>query len=150
MGYTIKEIELASKLSFGSYSRSLELLEIGINEVRENVLAFLIATLKNDYAEMVLLSRNMGSKTDKDKLRHFLFFMNAWFRDLMKIKYSNYAHLANYDMKDRLEKFNKNYPGADIFNIITELEESDRLLSQNIQPQLVLANLSIKLRTLLT
>ena len=44
----------------------------------------------------------------------------------------------------------KNYPHADIFNIITELEESDRLLSQNVQPQLVLVNLSIKLRTLLT
>ena len=80
LGYTIKEIELASKLSFGSYSRSLELLEIGINDIRETVLAFLIATLKNDFAEMVLISRNMGSKADKDKLRHFLFFMNAWFR----------------------------------------------------------------------
>jgi DNA polymerase-3 subunit delta' len=149
-GYSMKEIELASKLSFGSYTRSLELLEMGINEIRETVLAYLIATLKNDYAEMVLISRNMGTKSDKDKLRHFLFFMNAWFRDLMKIKYSNVNHLANYDMTERLEKFNKNYPNSDIYSIITELEEADKLLTQNVQPQLILVNLSLKLKQLLT
>ena len=145
-GYAVSEIELASKLSFGSYTRALELLEIGITQIRESVLDYLVATLKDDYAGMVLISRNMGTKSEKDKLRHFLFFMNAWFRDIMKIKYSNETNLSNFDIVDRLRKFNKNYPNSDIYNIITELEEADKLITQNVQLPLILVNLSFKLK----
>jgi len=145
-GFAVSEIELASKLSFGSYTRALELLEIGITQIRESVLDYLVATLKDDYAGMVLISRNMGTKSEKDKLRHFLFFMNAWFRDIMKIKYSNETNLSNFDIVDRLRKFNKNYPNSDIYNIITELEEADKLITQNVQLPLILVNLSFKLK----
>jgi DNA polymerase-3 subunit delta' len=149
-GYPVDEIELASRLCNGSFTRALELLSLGINNIRESVLSYLVATLKDDYAEMVLISRTIGSKNDKDKLRHFLFFMNAWFRDIMKIKYSNETNLSNYDLVERLRKFNKNYPDSQIYNIIIELEEADKLITQNVQLPLILVNLSLKLKKHLT
>ena len=50
--------------------------------------------------------------------------------------------LTNYDLSDRLEKLNSNFPESDLFGIIMELEEAEKLIGQNIQLTLILVNLS--------
>src|SRR4030095_16724657 len=52
--YSKKDIELASRISSGSYNRALQLLEMGIKELRDSVLEFLVSVLKNEYADSVL------------------------------------------------------------------------------------------------
>lgn len=150
--YTDDEVTLASKLSFGSYSRTAELLELGISEIRDTAIRFLISILKNEYSEIVSIIRSTASKNNKDKLKYFLFFLNVWFRDLLKVKYSENpakAETANYDIKDRLENFIGNYPETDIYSVIIELEESEKYITQNVQLQLILLNLSFRLKKLI-
>lgn len=150
--YTAKEIDIAAGLSGGSYTRAVELLEMGVDDIRDTAIAFLVALLKDDYAETVLISRNVTAKNDKNKTRYFLFFLNVWFRDLLKIRYSSGSEnnlVSNTDLTERLIKFNNNYPRTDIYDIIMELEEAEKLIGQNVQLQLILITLSFKLKKLL-
>jgi DNA polymerase III subunit delta' len=147
--YSKKQIEIASKLSFGSYTRATELLEMGIEDIRNTAIEYLISLLKNDYAEMVLICRNVTAKNDKEKTKYFLFFLNIWFRDLLNIRYNRASQIANIDMEERLVKLNSNYPDVDIYNVITSLEEAERLIGQNVQLTLILVNLSFKLKHLI-
>jgi DNA polymerase-3 subunit delta' len=141
------EIELSARLSFGSYTRTVEYLEMGIKEIREQAVSFLISTLKNDFTELVSIVRSVTTKSNKDKTKYFLFFLNAWFSDILKVKYiSNMDSISNIDLNERLIKFNKNYSTSDIYNIILTLEEAEKLIGQNVQLQLILINLSYKLK----
>ncbi len=147
--YGKKEIELVSHLSLGSYTRAIELLEIGAEEIRNDVIQYLLSLLKDNYAETVLISRNITAKNDKEKTKYFLFLLNIWLRDLLHIKCSAKEDtLSNYDIVERLTKLNSNYPHADIFQMIAELEEAEKLIGQNVQLTLILVNLSFKLKKL--
>ena len=148
-GYSKKEISLASNLSQGSYTRAAQLLEMGVDEIRDTAIKYLLSLLKDNYAETVLISRNVTAKNDKAKTRYFLFFLNIWFRDLMHIKYSKKPDkepISNADLLERLTKLNSNYPNADLFKIIIELEEAEKLISQNVQLTLILVNLAFKMK----
>lgn len=150
--YEADEISLASKLSFGSYSRAADLLGLGITGIRETALQFLISILKDQYLDIVSIIRSISSKNNKDKMKYLLFFLNVWFRDLLKVKYTGdgkQVELANFDIKDRLERFNGNYPDTDIFNVIMILEESEKYITQNVYPQIILLSLSFKLKNLI-
>jgi DNA polymerase-3 subunit delta' len=151
--YSTDEIILASKLGFGSYSRATELLEMGITEIRDNAIKFLISIVTNKYSDLVNIIRSTATKNNKDKIKYFLFYLNIWFRDLLKVKYSGMERntgIANFDIKDRLDKFIDTYPNTDIFNVIMILEESEKYITQNVQLQLILLNLSFKLKKLIS
>ncbi len=122
---------------------------LGIKEIRDNAIKFLISLLKNEYADIVSIIRSTALKNNKDKLKYLLFFLNVWFRDLLKVKYSGEGkevQIANFDIKERLERFIGNYPNTDIYSVIMILEESEKFITQNIQLQLILLNLSFKLK----
>ncbi|MCC6866912.1 MAG: hypothetical protein IT280_12230 [Ignavibacteria bacterium] len=149
--YTEKQIKLASRLSFGSYSRAEDLLKIGIEELRNTALDYLVSLLKNDFAQVVTISRSITAKNNREKTRQFLFFLNIWIRDLLRVKTDgnpDEKHLVNYDLNVRLGKLNQNFPKSEIFNIILELEEAEKLIGQNIQLTLILVNLSFRLKKL--
>jgi DNA polymerase-3 subunit delta' len=147
--YPEKQVKLAARLSFGSYRRTIDLLDLGIEELRTSALEFLVSILKNDYAQVIAICRNVSAKNDKDKTRQFLFFLNIWIRDLLRVKAAGKAEpdmLTNYDLSERLEKLNSNFPDSDLFGIIMELEEAEKLIGQNIQLTLILVNLSMHLK----
>jgi DNA polymerase III subunit delta' len=145
-----EELELASRISTGSYTRAVELIELGIQEIREQAISFLVSLLKDNYSETVSIIRTVTSRNNKERTKYFLFFLNVWFRDLLLIKYEgidgSYSNVSNRDIIERLSRFNVNYPDTDIFSIIVYLEESEKQLSQNVQLALILLNLAFKLR----
>lgn len=144
------ELELASRISTGSYTRAIELINLGIQELREQAIGYLVALLKENHAETVSIIRSVTSRNNKLKTKYFLFFLNVWFRDLMLVKYEGPDTadpiISNKDISDRLNRFNKNYPETDIFSIIVNLEESEKQLTQNVQLGLILLDLSFKLK----
>jgi len=147
--YTQHDITLASKLSGGSYSRAASLLKMGIENIRKQAITFLVAVLKDNYAETVSIVRSVSSKNDKEKVKYFLFFLSTWFNDLLKIRNSGAAgeiKISNFDVIDRVSAFNKNFPLTDLFNAIIALEEAEKLIYQNVQLQMILLNLSFKLK----
>lgn len=151
--YSEKQVKLASRLSFGSYSRAKELLVSGIEDLRNTALEYLVSLLKKDFAQTVFISRNITAKNDREKTRQFLFFLSIWVRDLIRVKASgeaNSENLVNFDLAERLSRLNINFPNSDLFNIVLQLEESEKLIGQNIQLTLIMVNLSLKLRKLFT
>ncbi len=146
--YSTKQVELASRLSFGSYSRARKLLETGIEDIRNTALDYLVALLVGNYAEVVSISRNVTLRNDREKTRQFLYFMNIWVRDLMRVKHSGSENpgIVNSDLAERLGKLNRNFPDAEIFKIVLELEEAEKLITQNVQLTLILVNLSFRLK----
>ena len=142
-----KDIELASRISAGSYSRALQLLNIGVNELRDSALEFLVSLLKNEFADAILIARNVSAKNDREKVKYFLYVLNTWFSDLLQVKFNTDKNTANLDIIDRLQKLSVNYPNTDIYNIITELEEAHRLITQNVQLTLILVNLAFRLKS---
>jgi DNA polymerase-3 subunit delta' len=148
--FSNEEIELASSLSGGSYSRTLDLLNYGVKELRDTCLNFMISFLKKDYAELVSICRSVPSRSDKNKSRFFLYVLKIWFNDLLHVK--NYSdnqkplQISNTDLKERLITFRKNYPETDIFKIILQFEEAEKMLGQNVNPEFVLTNLAFHLK----
>jgi len=150
--YSEREINLASRISSGSYSRALQLIEMGVKELRDNSIEFLISILKNEYADTVLIARNITAKNDRDKTRYFLYILNTWFNDLLHVKFdtdNSALTAANADLIERLKKLTQNYPDANIYDILMEIEEADRLINQNVQLTLILVNLAIKLKEMI-
>ena len=126
---------------------------MGITEIRDNAIKFLISILSNKYSDIVNIIRSTATRNNKVKIKYFLFYLNIWFRDLLKVKYSREgeaSEIANFDIKDRLDRFLSNYPNTDIFSIIMILEESEKYITQNVQLQLILLNLSFKLKKLIS
>lgn len=152
LNFTREEIELASNLSGGSYSRTLDLLNYGVKELRDTCLNFMISFLKKDYAELVSICRNIPSRTDKDKPRFFLYVLKIWFKDLLHVKNYTDKHkslqISNTDLKERLNSFHKNYPDTDIFKIILQFEEAEKMLGQNVNPEFILTDLAFRLKNL--
>lgn len=147
--YPVNQMELASRISFGSYSRAAVLLEIGVESLRNSAIEFMVSLLKSDFAEVVSISRSISVKNDKEKVRNFLFFLKIWIRDLLRIRNiseNSEAIIINIDLLERLTKLNRNFPNSDLFSIILELEEAEKLIGQNVSLALILINLSIKLR----
>ncbi|MBZ0202693.1 MAG: hypothetical protein K8I03_06730 [Ignavibacteria bacterium] len=147
--YPSKQIELASRISFGSYSRAGALLEIGIDDLRNRAIEFMVSLLKNDFAEVVSISRTISAKNDKEKVKNFLFFLNIWIRDLLRVKNrseNGETEIVNHDLLERLIRLNGNFPNSDLFSIILELEEAEKLIGQNVSLSLILINLAIKLK----
>jgi DNA polymerase-3 subunit delta' len=144
---TKDEIELAARLSGGSYTRTVEFLQMGIKDIRNQAISYLISTVTGNTTELVNIVRNITTKNNKDKTKYFLFFLNAWFNDIMKVKYGQSENdISNIDLIDRLIKFNKSFSSAEIYKIISNLEEAEKLIGQNVQLPLILINLSFKLK----
>lgn len=149
--YPEKQVLLAARLSFGSYSRAKELLVSGIEELRNSALDYLVSLLKKDFAQTVFISRNITAKNDRERTRQFLFFLGIWVRDLLRVRAggeTNTEKLVNFDLAERLQRLNVNFPKSDLFNIILQLEDAEKMIGQNIQLTLIIVNLSLKLRNL--
>jgi DNA polymerase-3 subunit delta' len=145
--YAKEEIHLAASFSQGSLSRAKELLESGVKESREAMLSFLIAVLRPDYAEVVRICRDESSHKDKDRIKFFLMLLSVWFRDLLWMKEAGASdNIVNKDIEARLERFITNYPNLDFYNIISSIEEAEKMIFENVQAQLVLIDLAFKLR----
>lgn len=145
--FTKDEINLAARLSGGSYTRTVEFLQMGIKDIRNQAISYLISTVTGNTTELVNIVRNITAKNNKDKTKYFLFFLNAWFSDIIKVKYSQPENgISNIDLAERLVKFNKSFSSAEIYNIVKNLEEAEKLIGQNVQLPLILINLSFKLK----
>jgi DNA polymerase-3 subunit delta' len=147
---TNDEIELAARLSGGSYTRTVEFLQIGIKDIRNQAISYLISTVTGNTTELVNIVRNITTKNNKDKTKYFLFFLSSWFSDIMKIKFNQHEDdISNIDLKERLIKFNSNFSSEELYKIISKLEEAEKLIGQNVQLTTILINLSFNLKNYL-
>jgi hypothetical protein len=75
-----------------------------------------------------------------------LLLIIIWFRDVILVSNGETANIINKDRLERLEKFSKLYK-TDNYNIINYVEDSYKELEQNLNTELLLINLALKIKS---
>lgn len=145
--FSSDEIELACSLSNNSYTKTTELLSIGVKEFRNDVVKYLLALLSEKHSEIVAISRKVAGRNKKELVRAFLFLLAVWIKDLMQSKHQQSTeNISNTDLIQRLQSFNKNFPSTEFYKALVEIENADFQINQNLNLPSILINLSPKLR----
>jgi DNA polymerase-3 subunit delta' len=151
------ESHLIAKLSNGNYATALQLVSGDLSKKRDFMLEFLVAVVSPQSNAIAITVDHLAGEFKKDKgfLIEMLTLMMAWFQDLFYMKHLNghsdilNINLINQDRKDRLEKFVRNFPHADVDSALFEIEKAVDLISRNVYLNLVLINLGLNLQKLI-
>jgi len=159
--YELSDInaKLYSILAQGSISKAKEFLDSDIILLREKIINILrIILKKNTFRTETtkLLDENNLTK-DKVLLEKFLILLIFWFKDIIILKNKEFKQetsekvietfgIINYDFIDILEKFAFHYSNANYNLIIKEIENSISQIYKNVNLNLIVYSLLIKIR----
>jgi DNA polymerase-3 subunit delta' len=153
-GQDVGEAHVVARLSDGNYGRALHLLSGELTRRRDLMLDFLVGVLSPDVRALPDFADTLAGENRKDRslTPDILALMLTWFQDLLYVRHSApsdvKARLTNQDKMDRLQRFLRSFPQANIEKSIIEIEKAVDLLSRNIYLNLVLLNLGLSLRKL--
>ncbi|MFZ5517916.1 MAG: DNA polymerase III subunit delta' [Candidatus Zhuqueibacterota bacterium] len=141
---------IVARMSFGSYRRSLELLDEDLNEKQELVVDVLRKLLVSDL-EVVMTVEDLVQKEDKKTIKELMGFMMIWFRDAMAFDVltpEDHANggILNYDRLDVLRKFVGNLEPINFQQVISSIEKAIELIDRNVYLNVVLLQLFFKLK----
>lgn len=143
---TDEESEFYSELSDGSITKCSEILEKNFMELREKVLTVLTYIITNQNLKLGNEIDFITGKKDKERIKQFLILLIVWFRDLISVSSGNNELIINKDKSERILNFSNNFI-SDNYKIISEIEEAIRDIDSNIFPDLILYDLSFKIRS---
>jgi len=141
-----RDAEFFSEMAEGSISKCNEILEKNFLDLREKVLDLLTAIVTNQQLKLGNDIDYVIGKKDKQRIRQFLILLNIWFADIMFKTSGNDELIINKDKTDRINKFVSNFNSQN-YKIINSIEEAIKDLESNIFPDLLLYNLSFKIRS---
>lgn len=139
------EAEFSAELAEGSITKCNDILGKNYPELRNKVLDYLSSTLTGHDLRLGNDIDFVTSKKDKERIKQFLVLLSVWFRDLSAVRYGNPGLIINKDKSDRLNKFDANFDSEN-YKIINLIEESIKEIEGNIIPELLLHDLSFKIR----
>lgn len=140
------EAELYADISDGSILKCKAITGPFFFELREQMIELLIALVMNKTLTLTNIIGKIISEKDKEKIRQFLLLLIIWFRDVILISNGETANVINKDRIDRLTKFSKLYK-TDNYKIINFIEDSYKELEQNLNTELLLLNLALKIKS---
>jgi len=141
-----RELEFYSEISEGSITKCNEILEKNFLDLREKVMDVLTAIVTNKQLKLGNEIDYVIGKKDKQRIRQFLILLNIWFADIMFKSNGNDELIINKDKIDRINKFVSNF-NSENYKIINTIEDAIKDLESNIFPDLLLYNLSFKIRS---
>lgn len=148
LGLSPGEVSFYAQLSGGSISKCNNILENNFLELREKVLDVLSSIITNQYLKLGSDIEFITSKKDKDRIRQFLILLAVWFRDVISKTSGNDEMIVNKDKLERLAKFVEKFDSEN-YKIINLIEEAIMDIDRNIFPDLLLFNLTNKIRMLI-
>jgi len=145
---SLPEAKLIATFSQGSVLRSIDFLDDSLQTLRTDITETLRASLKkiyrkelNEYLEKLLVSKN------KNRIECSLKMLLIWMRDYyIYTKTGNTEKIVNQDQSERIIKFYHLFPNADIGKVLDEIEQAIYKLRRNINQQLILITLFLKIR----
>jgi len=141
-----QESEFFSEISEGSITKCNEILEKNFLDLREKIIDLLAAIVSDQHLKLGNEIDYVIGKKDKQRIRQFLILLNIWFADIMFKTSGNEELIINKDKIDRISKFVLNFNSQN-YRIINSIEDAIKDLDSNIFPDLILYNLSFKLRS---
>lgn len=147
---TETEARLIASFADGSIRKAESFLDDNIQLIRENVVNLLRTALKVKTYRIDLLNliESITLQKDKNLIELMLNLMIKWLRDTMLIKYGAEDKVINLDMLDSIKKFAEYYKNSNIEDSIAEIETAIRQLKRNVNSQILLVNLFVKIRKL--
>ncbi len=139
------QARLVARLSDGSYSWALELLEKDLVQERIDVVDFISNTLGHRHIDVGEIIERITAGRDRDRVVRFLHLTLIWIRDAMVM--GRGGSVINLDQSDRLEKFVARFPRANLGAVMADLEYAISLVDRNVYITLVLYALAGRLKT---
>ncbi len=150
INYNINEQQstMVSKLSDGSFSKAIELINTDLNDQRIKLLEFLIIILSKNIRDISSEVDRISKEYNRQEVEQLLLLMQIWFRDTLALSNGSDS-LLNIDLRSRLDKFVARYPDIDYFEILNSIDQSLSLLKKNVYIPLIMFVLVIKLRSVM-
>jgi DNA polymerase-3 subunit delta' len=148
-GISLEESRLIAAFGQGSYTKSLEFLDEGMKQMRQEVVEAFRTSLKKKIFRSELYERldKLFKANDKKMFETFLTLLIFWIRDAATIIASGSdSNIVNIDQKDVISRFASNFSGRNFDNAINNIEIAILQIKRNVQPQLIFLNLFLKLR----
>lgn len=142
----IQEAELYANISDGSILKCKNIIEPHFFELREKMIELLLALVMNKSITLSNIVNSLVVEKDKEKIRQFLLLIIIWFRDVILVSNGETANIINKDKLERLYKFSKHY-NTNNYKIINYVEDSYKELEQNLNTELLLINLALKIKS---
>jgi DNA polymerase III subunit delta' len=142
----LSEAELYADISDGSILKCKSITDSYFFELREKMIEMLIALVTNKSITLSNIISSIISEKDKEKIRQFLLLLIIWFRDVILVSNGETANIINKDKAERLDKFSKLYK-TNNYKIINYIEDTYKELDQNLNTELLLINLALKIKS---
>lgn len=136
--------ELAARLANGSYTRAQELLDDEVMQQRAHVLDFIRGSLGSRTLELTEQIERIAELKDRDAHVRFLNLVLMWFRDAMVLSHG--GKVVNVDQIADLRSFVEKFPGADLPQVLLDVEKAISLVERYTYIKLVFAQLAVRLR----
>lgn len=144
---------LVARLAGGSYRRALELLDEDLNALREISLTLFRRSVQKDFTQLLFVDELLHTvQRDARKIKDLLTLLGFWLRDALIFQQNPDVagdQVVNYDRVEVLQRFAENFPDADLYSAVQEVERSLELMDRNVQLNLILIVLLNKLRVCL-
>lgn len=144
-GVEASHARLIARLSGGSYSWALELLEKDLMQERIDVVDFISNTLGGRHIDAGEIIGRVTAERDRERVVRFLHLMLIFMRDAMVL--TRGGSVINVDQRDRLAKFVAVFPHADLSAAMADIEHAISLVERNVYINLVLYALAGRLKT---
>ena len=142
------QLNFYSELADGSVSKAQSIVQGNYDELRKKVLVLLRNLVTMNTIKAGFDIDFITGKKDKERVRQFLILMQIWIRDVLYKRSGTDELVINKDEIDSIAKFAVRYD-SDYFEIINLLENAINDIDYNVNMELLLFNLFVKIRELI-
>jgi DNA polymerase-3 subunit delta' len=133
-------MDVAAGYGEGSVGRSVDIVESGMLETRRDFIESMLNLPRGQTIPLLDLAEKLSS--NKSELDQKLDVLKLFFRDVMLYKTSQReANLVNSDMVDLVSSYAAEVAMDDLFELIDEIREAQRLMMRNVNSQLIAEDL---------
>jgi DNA polymerase-3 subunit delta' len=129
---------LIARLANGSLSHAVDLLNVDLQDLRENVLRFLRTLYSADELEILQFIEQLNRDYDRTEVQRFLQLLQLWLRDALCIK-EGFEAITNIDQRESIVRFAQRYADVSFSELITSADRAISLIYKNAYIPLVLA-----------
>lgn len=142
-----KSAELVAPFSGGSVSTALNLFEMDIQLLSEKTISILRYSFGKKYHSAFEEFKLLLADQSNENIHLIIRMIITWLNDLQKHKL-DINHYFFKDYKDTLQKFNTKFPDVDLKNIFFHIDKLSSYLKNNINVNLLIANIIFELSAL--
>ncbi|MBN8569220.1 MAG: AAA family ATPase [Ignavibacteria bacterium] len=146
--FSESQLNFYAELADGSVSKAQNILHGSYDELRKKVLVLLRNLVTMNTIKAGFDIDFVTGKKDKERVRQFLILMQIWIRDVLYKRSGTDELVINKDEMESISKFAQRY-NSDYFEIINLLENAINDIDYNVNLELMLFNLFVKIRELI-